>query len=127
MGTAEPAVLDTAYVDALVNTRDHWHAAAVRWQRVIEAGRRPPVTTEFVLAEIADGLAAVRFRTVAAEIIGTLRASSLLQVVPASTGLLDRALELYGARVDKQWGLSDGGEVVRLAEPVGELGVDVVG
>ena len=57
----EPAFLE-AYVNALVNTRDQWHEAAIRWQRRLERERRRLVTTEFVLVEIADGLAAVRFR-----------------------------------------------------------------
>src|SRR5438876_497538 len=57
-----PIFLDIAYVNALVNTRDQWHDAAVQWQRKLSADKRRLVTTEFVLVEIADGLAAVRFR-----------------------------------------------------------------
>jgi hypothetical protein len=35
---------------------------AVRWEARLAAERRRLVTTEFVLMEIADGLAAIRFR-----------------------------------------------------------------
>lgn len=49
----EPVFLDTAYVNALVNTRDQWHEAAVRWERKLAADRRRLVTTEFILVEIA--------------------------------------------------------------------------
>lgn len=49
---ATPLFLDTAYVNALVNTRDQWHPAAARGQtRVVRGGQRI-VTTEFVLTEI---------------------------------------------------------------------------
>jgi hypothetical protein len=70
-----PVFLDKAYVNALVNTRDQWHAAAVQWEQKLAADTRRLVTTEFVLVEIADGLAAVRFRAQATHLIATLQAS----------------------------------------------------
>jgi predicted nucleic acid-binding protein len=101
-----PVFLDTAYVYALVNTRDEWHDAAVRWERRLAAEQRRLVTTEFVLVEIADGLAAVRFRAQAAA-IAAVQGSSLVQIVPASSQLFAAALELYRNRADKGWGLTD--------------------
>ena len=62
MSDAAPLFLDTSYVNALVNTRDQWHEVAIRWEARLSAERRRLVTTEFVLTEIADGLAAVRSR-----------------------------------------------------------------
>ena len=50
----QPVFLDTAYVNALINTRDQWHEAAVRWERNLATDRRQLITTEFVLVEIAD-------------------------------------------------------------------------
>jgi predicted nucleic acid-binding protein len=99
--------LDTAYVNALVNTRDQWHAAAVQWEQKLAVDTRRLVTTEFVLVEIADGLAAVRFRTQATHIIATLQASPLIEIVPASSQLFTAALALYRGRADKDWGLTD--------------------
>ena len=64
----EPVFLDTAYVNALINTRDQWHEAAVQWERKLATDRRQLITTEFVLVEIADGLARVRFRLQAAQL-----------------------------------------------------------
>ena len=78
-----PIFLDTAYVNALVNTRDQWHDVAVQWERKLAADKRRLVTTEFVLVEIADGLAAVRFRGQAVQVIATLQASSLVEIIPA--------------------------------------------
>jgi predicted nucleic acid-binding protein len=105
--STSPIFLDTAYIYALVNTRDQWHQQAVQWQRKLASERRTLITTELILVEIADGLAAVRFRTQAMQIVRTLQASPFVEVVPSSTQLLDDALELYRQRADKDWGLTD--------------------
>jgi len=102
-----PVFLDTAYVNALVNVRDQWHNVAVQWEERLAVERRRLVTTEFVLVEIADGLAAVRFRAQAVQVITTLQASSLVDIIPASSQLFRTALELYQRRADKDWGLTD--------------------
>ena len=62
MSDLTPVFLDTAYVFALINTRDEWHAKARELGHTLHATSRPLVTSEFVLAEIADGLSAIRFR-----------------------------------------------------------------
>ena len=111
-----PIFLDTAYVNALVNTRDQWHSAAVQWQRKLSADKRQLVTTEFVLVEIADGLAAVRFRVQAVQVIATLQASPLVEILPASSQLFTAALELYRSRGDKDWGLTDCASFVVMSE-----------
>jgi predicted nucleic acid-binding protein len=92
--SATAIFLDTSYVYALVNTRDEWHAAAARWERKLASEARRLVTTEFILIEIADGLAALKFRTHASQIIATLRASALVEVVSASSDLFSAALDL---------------------------------
>jgi predicted nucleic acid-binding protein len=102
-----PIFLDTAYVYALVNTRDQWHDAAVQGQQKLATDRRRLITTEFVLVEIADGLAAVRFRVQGVHIITTLQASPLVDIVPASSQLFTAAFALYSSRRDKDWGLTD--------------------
>lgn len=100
----QPVFLDTAYVNALINTRGQWHEAAVRWERNLATDRRQLITTEFVLVEIADGLAAVRFRLHATQLIAALQASGLVEIIPASSALFTTALELYRNRPDKDWG-----------------------
>jgi hypothetical protein len=99
--------LDTAHAHALVNARDQWHAAALRWQRWLDAARPHYVTTDYILFEIADGLASVRFRRQAAQAVAAIRANPRVEVVPASLELLDAALALYQNRPDKDWGLTD--------------------
>lgn len=103
----EPIFLDTAYVYALVNTRDEWHHEALSWQKKLERERRGIITTELILVEIADGLAAIRFRTQAAQVIAALQSSPFVEVVAVSSESLNLALELYSQRGDKEWGLTD--------------------
>jgi len=102
-----PIFLDTSYINALINTRDQWHPVAVEWERHLALSRRKLLTTEFILVEIADGLAAVRFRTQAVRVIETLQASSQVEIVPASSYLFSAALDLYCRHADKAWGLTD--------------------
>ena len=99
--------LDTAYANALINTRDQWHERAVVWQERLAKERRPLLSTEFVLVEIADGLAAVQFRKHAVQIINLLQENPFVEIVPLSSKLFEEALELYKKRTDKRWGLTD--------------------
>ncbi len=102
-----PAFLDTAYLYALLNSRDEWHAVALRWQERLAEERRLLVTTEFVLVEFADGLASLRYRSEAARAIAALRSSDLVEIVPASSALFLQALSLFEQRDDKGWGMTD--------------------
>jgi len=99
--------LDTAYVNALINTRDQWHERAVVWQERLAKERRPLLSTEFILVEIADALATIRFRKHAIQMINLLKDNPFVEIVPLSSELFEKALELYKRRMDKGWGLTD--------------------
>jgi len=111
-----PFYLDTSYVVALVNADDQWHEVAVRWEARLTPGQRRFVTTEFVLAEIGDGLAAVRRRRFAVRIIDLLLAEPRVEVVPASSALFAASFALYRARPDQGWGLTDCASFVVMRE-----------
>lgn len=111
-----PVFLDTAFVFALVNTRDQWHEAAALRQARLEGERRRLVTTELVLVEIADGLASVRFRAQAFRAVSLLNTNPLVEVVPFTSKLMTEALALYGQRPDKDWGLTDCASFVVMRE-----------
>jgi predicted nucleic acid-binding protein len=111
-----PVFLDTAYVYALVNTRDQWHSQVVLWQKRLESDRRQIVTTQLILVEIADGLAAVKYRAHAVQILNTLQSSPFVEVVPFYSQLLSDAVDLYGQRQDKDWGLTDCSSFVVMRE-----------
>jgi uncharacterized protein len=107
---------DTVYCQALVNSRDQCHAAAMRWEQWLDRVRPRHITTEYVLVEIANGLAAVRFRKQAVLVVNAIRTNPRVEVVPASTSFLDKALALYESRPDKDWGLTDCASFVVMQE-----------
>ena len=78
--------------------------------------RRRLVTTEFVLLEIGDGLAAVRLRHQAVDIIELFRTDPDVEIVPAPTDLFAAAFALYRARADQGWRLTDCASFVVMGE-----------
>lgn len=101
------AFLDTAHAIALANERDEYHAQAVRLsERMSREGRRI-VTTEAVLTEIGNRLAAPSNRRATARYIETLRQEETVDVAPGTSELFQRGLALYKNRLDKGWGLTD--------------------
>jgi len=95
---------DTAYYLALTNSRDNLHARAVAASRRV-AGR--VVTSTWVIQELADGMAAPPIRSAFLRLLEVLRADSDLTIVPPDEPLWLRALDLYRARPDKSWSLTD--------------------
>ena len=95
---------DAFYFIALLNRRDAGHRKA----SAFGAGYAGTIfTTEWVLVEFADAAAGTPMRSQAAAMIAAIRTEPEFQVLPASDFLLDRALELYTARADKKWSLTD--------------------
>jgi predicted nucleic acid-binding protein len=95
---------DTAFYVALVNPRDHLHAAAVREARGFQ-GR--VVTTEYVLVELGNRLSRSGDKGVFVELIRRLQADPLVTVAPAQPALFRRGFELLSSRLDKDWSLTD--------------------
>ena len=105
---AKPAVfVDTSYIYAVINPNDQWHAKAVEWQTKVVADDSFLITTQFVLAEIADGLSAVRYRRSAIDVVRSLIVNPKVEVADASADLFYQGLDLYESRPDKNWGLTD--------------------
>jgi hypothetical protein len=99
-----PVFIDTGYVLALLNTADEHHERAVVASRQVTP---PFLTTEAVLTEIGNALSRARWRALGYATIQDFRADSNIEVVPMDAALFERALALYGARMDKEWGLTD--------------------
>ena len=95
---------DTFYFLALVNRRDVSHA------RAVELGARPDlrlVTTTWVLTEVIDALSTPMHRTVAVALVRKLQNDRQVTIVSATQDWFDRGLELFEARADKAWTLTD--------------------
>ena len=100
-----PAVFaDTAYYVAEVNPKDSLHALA-RAFTFGYSGRI--VTTEFVLVEVAPFLVRGQGRKAYIDLIRNLRNDPLTTILPASSDYFDRGVELFAARPDKEWSLTD--------------------
>jgi hypothetical protein len=108
--------LDTSGWIALLNAREELHATAVRrWRELGREGCRL-VLTEWVLAETGNGLARTPARIPFAKAARQVLISPNVQVVPVTTSLVRRALDLYASRSDKSWGLVDCASFVIMAD-----------
>lgn len=96
--------VDTQFVVALTNRRDLHHLNALRLRSLFQ--ENPLVTTEVVLFEIGNGLAATQ-RTNAIGVIEDFQADNRMEIVRPTPELFDSALLLYKSRPDKEWGLVD--------------------
>ncbi len=103
--TGDRLLIDTVFIQALLNRNDqyHEHAKAIlpRVRAAVEAW-----VTEAVLIEVANGLSCLN-REGAARFINQCYRTANIRVVTVDTPLLERALALYRARSDKEWGLTD--------------------
>lgn len=95
---------DAFYFVARLNRHDQHHERVLQFSREFRARL---VTSDCVLMEVADALAASECRGRVREFILCLRKAAGCEIVPASRDLLDRALELYNKHEDKKWTLTD--------------------
>jgi predicted nucleic acid-binding protein len=99
--------LDAAYAIALVNKDDALHEIAVALGQDLRQAHTSLVTTRAVLLEIGDSLSKPRYRSVACGLLAAVGRDPLVQVIEVTEALYTEALELYGERPDKGWGLTD--------------------
>ena len=95
---------DTFYYLAFLSESDGDHDRAIQFSKEY-TGRT--VTTAWVLTEMADALAAPEQRLHCLALIRQLRADPALTIVPPSETLFQFGLDLYAARRDKAWSLTD--------------------
>jgi hypothetical protein len=95
---------DTSHYIALANSHDDRHSKAVEFSRQFN-GRI--LTTEFVLAELGSWLSRGRDREVFIEIWKSVEGDAETILVPSSSELLRKGMELFSMRPDKEWTLVD--------------------
>ncbi len=99
--------VDASFWIALVNPRDSLHRVA----RAVEPklGFVRFVTSEMVLTELLNGVAkgGEALRKAALALVKSLRRRSNILIVPQTSDQFQVAMELYAARPDKTWGLTD--------------------
>jgi predicted nucleic acid-binding protein len=97
-------LLDTVFVQALLNGHDQYHSKAVALYPRIE--RAEKWVTEAILIEIGDGMGGIA-REAASRFIRRCYEAPDTRVIGIDQELIRRALDLYEARPDKTWGLTD--------------------
>ena len=103
--TAERFLLDTVFIQALLNKRDSYHPQASAFLPRVR-GAAEVWVTEAVLVEVANALSAIN-RPVAAQFIRQCYRTPNIRVVSVDSPLLMQALDLYESRHDKTWSLND--------------------
>ena len=95
---------DTFFFLAILNRADPTHERAVALSRQLRSVR---VTTDWVITELADGLARIEQRERFMDLYRHIHLSPAIRVVPASRALLEEGISLYAARPDKDRSLTD--------------------
>ena len=95
---------DTSFYVALTNPADQLHQQAESLAGRVKAN---VLTTEYVVVELGNFLRRPRLRTLFLEIERDIRLDEECNVLPVSRALLDRGLQLYEQRPDKDWSLTD--------------------
>jgi predicted nucleic acid-binding protein len=96
--------VDTSFYVAFVNPRDPLHEAASEFI-LNYAGKS--LTTEYVLLEVGNSLGRAGDRRVFVNFMISLRRDFQTTILPATHGLFEAALQLYGRRLDKAWSMTD--------------------
>ncbi len=101
----ERLFLDTAFIQALLNSYDEYHQQAKQlFPRVRSAAE--VWLTEAILIEVGNALSRLN-RNGAVQFIQQSYRTDNIRVVSVDTALLMQAMDLYQARPDKNWGLTD--------------------
>ena len=95
---------DTFYFLAFLDRRDAHHQRALDFATRF---RGTLVTTRWVLAEVANALGDSPVRTAAARFLRRVADDAGFRIILGSDALYDRGLDLYDARPDKEWSLTD--------------------
>jgi len=95
---------DTFFFFAFLNANDSAHEQT---EAYFENFDGQLVTTEWVLTELADGMAAPGDRQAFVEFHKALRSDPAVTIVASDPGLFAAGIELYSTRKDKDWTLTD--------------------
>ncbi len=97
--------MDTAFVLALLNSKDAFHKSAKEFFFWIRSAQEVWLH-DGILIEVANGMSD-KNRLAAADFIDRAYKTANTKVVPLNRKLLKRAVKIYRERQDKEWGLTD--------------------
>jgi predicted nucleic acid-binding protein len=99
--------VDTSFWIASYRRHDQYSDRAKAWRKWLKANRTKLVTTEAVLWEWLNGMSDIATRQEAANGYSFCHNDPQFEVIPFLPDLIQRAFELYQARTDKKWSLTD--------------------
>lgn len=99
--------VDTSFLIALLNSRDADHAIALALQAELTSKQISKLTSEYILLELCDGLAKLRYRNLAVQTVKLLKQDPTFHIVPASGEIWKHAWNLFTSHQNKEWGLTD--------------------
>jgi uncharacterized protein len=100
-------LLDTSFILALENKDDPHHEGAKALDRELLKENAILLLHWGILFEIADGFARVSRRARALQLLTMFDEEEGYHIRPVTGPLLQEALDLFRARPDKDWGLTD--------------------
>lgn len=100
----KPVFADTSFYVALLNPEDVAHANALHVGHSI---KRPVLLSDFILLELGNALSRGTHRPLFSRLADHLRRQPNVRIIRASRELLDRGLEFFARRPDKEWSLTD--------------------
>lgn len=95
---------DTFYFIALLSQDDQAHLRAVEFS---DSYNGQMVLTDWIITELADGMAPPASRQKFVTFLEVVRADPDVLIVPLGKDLQEEGLELYRNRPDKGWSLTD--------------------
>jgi predicted nucleic acid-binding protein len=101
----ERLFLDTAFIQAILNSRDQYHRQALKLLPRVRKAKEVWLT-EAILLEVGNALSAYNRQKVVTFIRQCYEFENT-RVVTINTELFEEGLKLYASRLDKEWGLVD--------------------
>jgi len=95
---------DAFFWIALLNRRDEYHGKVKLYAQGFQGS---VVTTQWVLAEVADAVASSTARPSIRTFFHELAANPVVTIVDATSDLFHSGIDLYDNRPDKNWSLTD--------------------
>ena len=99
-----PVFADTSYFLAFLGPADQHHKQAMAWSRAL---RQRLLTTEYIVLEVGNSLIRGADRALFVAFFTRLYADPRTEVVPAAAEWLNAGAELFTARADQTWSLTD--------------------
>jgi predicted nucleic acid-binding protein len=107
-------LLDTAFIQALLNKKDEYHLKAVELSQYLRRAKEVWIT-EAILIELGNALSKMN-RKVAVSFINNCYETPNIKVIPIDNQLFKKALSIYEKYEDKEWGMTDCISIVVMKE-----------